>query len=124
LLEISECGEADHAARHQQQLRDGGGSYEDFYETGRYAAHVPAMQLFAKLTALLRSDKGSGQFIDELPALPEHVIRMYLLEIIRRLRSCRATNERPSEREDNSHDVGGRPGSMWNPMFTVPDMQR
>jgi hypothetical protein len=43
LLEIANAVEADHAGRLSveiinRQFRDAGGSYEDFYETGRYAA--------------------------------------------------------------------------------------
>jgi len=36
--------------------------------------NIPAMQLFAKLTALLRSDKGSGKFIDEAPGVTGNTV--------------------------------------------------
>ena len=43
LLELANAVKADHAGRLpvaviNKQFRDAGGSYEDFYETGRYAA--------------------------------------------------------------------------------------
>jgi hypothetical protein len=43
LLELANAVKADHAGRLSvavinKQFRDAGGSYEDFYETGRYAA--------------------------------------------------------------------------------------
>ena len=43
LLELANAVEPDHAGRVlveviNRQFRDAGGSYEDFYETGRYAA--------------------------------------------------------------------------------------
>ena len=45
LLELANAIQPDHAGRLSveiinRQFRDAGGSYEDFYETGRYAAHA------------------------------------------------------------------------------------